>query len=202
MNYSKNIKYLDWRRCSRKKGLSEEFIEKNINKLDITKISAYQKLSEPFIIKNWDCLSHINIIRYQKLSEKFIAEKLDWSYLNNAFKRQDLSLIFIENAINKYPELKIGGIKNQNIFEYIVNKYPDRIAWNYFSTEQKMSKKFIVDNWKKLKSCIYDNTVIRFNYDFTQSTPMQMNIKDELFSMLCKKKTFKGQCIKIIFNKN
>lgn len=98
------VLYENWKKISRNRILSEDFIRMFRDKVHWPSISKYHKLSEKFIREFKDFVDWETISLYQKLSEKFIREfedYVDWFEILQPLKMIGYSKKFKEDYKHK-----------------------------------------------------------------------------------------------------
>jgi DNA-directed RNA polymerase subunit RPC12/RpoP len=140
-----------------------DFIEKYKDKLRWWKICEEQQLPEWFIEKYEQYVDWLEVYQHQKLSEQFIEKRipdLDEAAWSRILMYQKLSIEFIERhieRINKSSHNRTILSGYQQLPEWFIEKYSDKVNWFSISLFQQLTPEFIAKHIDKINESILLN---------------------------------------------
>jgi hypothetical protein len=175
--------FFDWSAISSHPNLLQhpDFIEKYKDKLKWWKICEEQQLPESFIEKYEQYVDWMEVYEHQKLSEQFIEKRipdLDESDFNKILMCQKLSIEFIERHIERINKSSYGWVVlsgYQQLPEWFIDKYADKVSWHDISLFQQLTPEFIVKHIDKIEESILLNRKVMV----TLPEPLKLLLKQK-----------------------
>jgi hypothetical protein len=157
--------FFDWNNISVHPNLLQhpDFIEKYKDKLRWWKVCEEQQLPESFIEKYEQYVDWMEVYEHQKLSEQFIEKRipdLDEADFNKILMCQKLSIEFIERYIERINKSSHGWVVlsgYQQLPEWFIEKYADKVSWYDISLFQQLTPEFIIKHIDKIEESILLN---------------------------------------------
>lgn len=170
--------YLDWHILTRYANFTEDTIRKFADKVDWTEVSRYAHLSDKFIEEFKDKLNWEELTQHHKFSKDMLLkymEQIDWdraptyqheideevieAVMSSPKKDQfnwhgalvitPMSETFLEKYAVKANKWEIVSYY-QDLSEKFMEKFADKLNWNYISQKQHLSREFMIKHYDKL----------------------------------------------------
>jgi hypothetical protein len=170
-----------WENISCNQHLSEDFLEKYSFKLHWEFVCKYIPLSESLMNKVVDKLDWKNVCLRQKISEDFIIknqDKINWSSL---VMNHCVDMWFFERnkhliTVKLYASDLVKIIEKQVLSQETISEIKKgKMAWNAISSNCKLSKDFVLQNYKHIDA----NQVMR-NYQMDKEVREEVEMIERL----------------------
>ena len=149
---------LDWHEVSVVgKYLTKQFIEDFKDKLDWSELSQYHMFTKEQLLQYIDYIDWDRAPTFQPAIDEEVIDavmassKKDEFNWHGALVKVKMSETFLEKYAVKANKWEIVSYY-QNLSEKFMEKFADKLNWNYISQKQHLSRKFMVKHFDKLNA--------------------------------------------------
>lgn len=170
--------YLDWHILTRYGNFTEDTVRKFADRIDWNEVSHYKHIREAFIEEFKDKLNWQELTQYHRFNKDQLLQYIDYIDWDRAPTFQpaiDEDVIDVVMASSKKDEFNWhGALVNipmsetflekyavkankweivsyyQDLSEKFMEKFADKLNWNYISQKQHLSRNFMVKHFDKL----------------------------------------------------